>query len=126
VSRRGQRSACVRMAVSAVAAYAFILQILFGSVVATRMAVAAPADALTMCAADSHDGGDPAGTPATRHAHAACLVCAFAAFAPPIPQASTIVAGNALNVFLVPDRPDSGRSIERHEPRSSRGPPRIA
>jgi hypothetical protein len=124
VSRWMQRSACVRLAVSAVAAYAFILQILLGSVVATRMAIAAPADVSALCAADSHDGGDPSGKPAAHLTHASCMVCAFAAFAPPIPQAAKIVTGIA-KVFVLSDPPDSGRSIERHEPRSSRGPPRI-
>jgi hypothetical protein len=123
VSRRAQRSAFVRMAVSAVAAYAFILQVLLGSVVATRMALSAPADAMAICTADSHAGDDPSGEPTTRLAHATCMVCAFASFVPPLPEAATILLGVANEFCFQPEAPAYGRHAGRHEPRSSRGPP---
>jgi hypothetical protein len=126
VSRRGQRSTWMRKAVSAVSAYAFVLQIILGSIVATQMVAATPADAFAFCAGDSHDVGDPAGKPATRLAHSACMVCAFATFAPPIPETATVALGIAPAVFFRHDAPNSGRHPGRHEPRSSQGPPQTA
>jgi hypothetical protein len=114
------------MALSAITAYAFVLQVLLGSVVATQMVASGPAGAFALCVGESRDVDAPTGDPAGRLTHATCMVCAFASFAPPVPEAAAIVLGIASEVFFELIPPDYGRDTQRHEPRSSRGPPRIA
>jgi hypothetical protein len=111
------------MAVSTVAAYAFLLQVVLGSIVATQMATAAPIDAMALCAGGSHSPVDPAGKPATRLAHTTCMVCAFASLAPPLPEAAVVVLGAVPTARVHSDHSTSCRDVERYEPRSSRGPP---
>jgi len=126
LSRGRQRNVWLRRALGVAAAYAFALQVLLGSIVATQMAVAAPNDDLALCSGELHDAGDPSGKPAPRLAHASCLVCAFASFVPPVPKAPTVYFGAASQSQFWPTLPTSIRIADRREPRSSRGPPQVA
>lgn len=103
-------------------AYAFVLQLVLAGLAAERMIFAA-ADAHVLCTDATGSGGhDTPGAP-ERLSH--CVICAFAAVAPVLPERAGVALppanGAVAPRHAVPAaRPRAG---DRHEPRSSQGPP---
>jgi hypothetical protein len=126
LSGGAKRNAWLRTALSIAVAYAVVLQVLLGSIVATQMAIAAPDAAAALCVGEAHGAADPAGKPAPYAAHASCMVCAFASFAPPVPDAAAVIVDVAAEIVRPLVKPALGRTAHRHEPKSSRGPPQSA
>jgi hypothetical protein len=104
-----------------------VLQFLLAGIVATEMAVRASADGFAICRGlDQSSPSQPGKTGSHVH-HSACVICAFAAHASPVPTDSSsiavvdvltnVVAGVTVPVVATP---------ERYTPRSSQGPPQSA
>ncbi|MFD2181761.1 DUF2946 family protein [Rhodoplanes azumiensis] len=127
---RRLRHPALKRAVGLLAAYALALQMLLAGMVATQMAVAgdgAAALCFTTGGASDATTATPDGTGAPPASpHTPCAVCVFASLAPPLP----VIAGLAIPQARAQRsrRPvgRAGRRVRRHEPRSSRGPPRAA
>jgi hypothetical protein len=117
----------LRAWVAVAAAYALALQVILGGILATQMvaaAVAAPADPFVICyggtpAADHENSGAPVN-------HAACLVCALASFAPPLPESATVVSRHEVAAYFAAIAISPAKPRRLHDPRSSQGPPQAA
>ena len=124
-SKRGLRGA-VGIAIS----YALALQLLLAGAVATRMALADPANPVELCTSDGtgHVPSDDSGKSSGVILHQTCAVCALAAHSPPLASSPSQPAFDAMLAKTEPwpaairiPGPD-----ERHHPRSSQGPPAAA
>lgn len=100
--------------------YALFIQLVFAGMVAERMAFAASAaDPICASAADGAAGPAPDGTDGGRPAHGeACVVCAFAGLAPPLPEriVAMVPATAPGACESRPSQPDDGRSPTRPQP----------
>lgn len=120
----------LRGAVGILVGYALALQLLLAGVVASRMALADPANPFEICLSDSveHAPGDDSGKSSGIVVHQKCVVCALAAYAPPLADAPSQPAFDATQSNAEPwpvAIPTPGLD-ERHHPRSSQGPPAAA
>ena len=103
------------------------LNLLFGSLVSTQMAVATSIGLPAICYNTAPGSGDNQDSPAPGLRAHACIVCAFSAVAPLIPVAASIsfvqvestVAFSPFTLFDLDLR-------RRHDPRLSQGPPQQA
>jgi len=123
----GQRQRWLRGLVGVIAGQVVALQLLLAGVLASQMAVADPAAAFAICHSDASPAGEQPG-PADAHLkHTTCAVCAFAAVTPLLP-AGDVAALYRQASDITPARPLSqaiGRA-DRHDPRTSQGPPQTA
>jgi hypothetical protein len=116
----------LRGTVGVAAAFVLALQMLLAGVLATQMAVAAPAGPSAICYGEGH-GTDSDSPSKSRIYHASCAVCTLASFAPPVPDAApslTVVA--TVHAVVHPLRNVSPLADRHHDPRSSQGPPQAA
>lgn len=120
----------LRGAVGIAVSYALALQLLLAGVVATRMALADPANPFEICVSGNveHMPGDASGKSSGAVIHQQCVVCALAAYAPPLADAPSQPAFDATLFNTEPwsVAPQTPGSDERHQPRSSQGPPAAA
>jgi hypothetical protein len=116
----------VRGAVGVAAAFVLALQMLLAGMLATQMAVAAPASPFVVCYGEGHGTvSDSPSKPAIHHA--SCAVCTLASFAAPVPEAAaSLVAIATGHAVVQPLRSVSPRADRHHTPRSSQGPPQAA
>jgi hypothetical protein len=113
----------LRSLTALIAAYAFALQMMLAGVVATEMAAADPAAAAQACVSGA-GAADKTGAPLH---HGPCVVCAFASFSPPVPQAAEPAASRlAIDAPFAPATAAFSFESRWHDPQSARGPPRTA
>jgi hypothetical protein len=108
------------------AAFVLALQMLLAGILSTRMAVAAPDDAFTICYGSGHSADGDDGQSGKIH-HASCVICALASFAPPVDTSAAslaVVAASHAAVFAT--RRALLRGDDHHNPRTSQGPPQAA
>jgi len=114
--------------IGVILSYVLAVQLVAMGLVATRMAIAASEDAIELCHGLA-SGDETPDTDKTSHhgGHGACLVCAFASVSPPLPETATVFSrrsGSAVSLRL---KSAFGRmGDDRHEPRTSQGPPQTA
>lgn len=114
----------LRGAIGLIAAYALALQMLFGGIVATQMAVGAGADSFLNCSTVDNPTTDNGAKGGAKLGHGFCAVCAFASLSPPLPEAATKVFFGILSGSRPVLSPWVSHYIRRtHDPRSSQGPP---
>lgn len=114
-----------RGAFSVVLAYAFLLQVIVAGLAAERMTFAAmDSGAQILCASGQGDSSHGPGQPDADHS-ACCALCAFSSVSPLVPVAATAGAPVAVPGPAIHSRnearPEPG--LDRHEPRTSQGPP---
>jgi hypothetical protein len=123
-----RRKAWLRGAIGVVAAYVLALQTLLAGIVATQMAVGDPANPFVICYGSGDNGSTesaPLDKPRAHVDHANCAICTFAASSPPIPRSPAIARITvAVSFGTVAPAPAIGN--DRHNPRSSQGPPQSA
>lgn len=115
-----------RGALGVLLTYALFIQLVFAGMVAERMAFAASA-VDPICAADGHGGGAD-GTDTGTAAHGqACVVCAFAGLAPPLPArvSSTLPAVAPCAIHQPVPSHTAAEARPDPSPRSSQGPPAL-
>jgi hypothetical protein len=116
----------MRAWIGLVAAYAFVLQALLATVVATQM-VASP-DSFAICLG-SADDGNTQHQPADRShaAHQACIICSFTATAAAPPLPAPIVLGQIAEAAVYWGGLSAPLDLSRQRsPRVPQGPPQIA
>lgn len=129
LTRAGRAWRWGRGALGILLTYALFIQLVFAGMVAERMAFAASAaDPICASAADGAAGPAPDGTDGGRPAHGqACVVCAFAGLAPPLPERIVaMVPATAPGACELPVR--SQTTVEARpapSPRTSQGPPAL-
>jgi hypothetical protein len=107
------------------AAQVVVLQFMVASVVATQMAASQPGDPAIACYGGTQlpAGSEEFPSPVAAK-HATCVVCAFAAFAPPIPICGSIVdVSDGAVSAISPMASSVATGKNHHDPRSSQGPP---
>lgn len=107
-----------------VIAYAFAVQMLLGSIIATQMAITAPIGVFAICAPDATANPETPDQPAQLHHQAPCSICAFASLSPPLPAlAAQLSIG--FELADVGERRNAETPIARRllGPRTSQGPP---
>jgi hypothetical protein len=107
--------------VSIIAAYVLVFHALLMGIAAAQMVAGNPADPFVICYGSgdtgSIDANDaPPGKTHTYVNHAACAICAFAASAPPIPQAPAL-AQIAVDTTFSRAARVAATGIGRHNPR---------
>ncbi|MFG1299726.1 DUF2946 family protein [Xanthobacter sp. V3C-3] len=110
--------------------YALFLQLVFAGMLAERMAFAAAADMDPICAAAGHGSGSPGSggdTGLAGHGQA-CVICAFAALSPPLPERVLAAVPTAAEAATPVGAGGEAATPLRphHSPRSSQGPPALA
>lgn len=120
----------LRGAVGILVGYALALQLLLAGAVASRMALADPANPFEFCRSGSvdHVPSDDSGKSSGIIVHQKCVVCALAGYAPPLTDAPSEPTFDAalFSHEPWPVAPLTPSSDERHHPRSSQGPPTAA
>jgi hypothetical protein len=115
----------VRSWVAVAASYAFVLQLMLTGIAATQMAAANGAELFVIC----HDDGaspDTSGDGGTHANHQTCAVCTFVSSTPllsALPVLPTAVTASRVIHAVAASRADVA---QRHDPRSSQGPPQNA
>jgi hypothetical protein len=119
-----RQKAGVRGLIGFLAGQIVVLQFLFAGIVATEMAVRASDDVFAICHTDNQTSpGEPGKTDGHVH-HAACVICAFAAHASPVPaDASHVAIPDGLTGIVAVVTPPAIATPENRSPRTSQGPP---
>jgi hypothetical protein len=121
------RKVWLRKAWVVAVAYAFAIQLLLGSLVATQMAFSRSLDAAAICHTDSSDSSGHPDRPGHLNHLALCSICVFASISPPLPAAAgqpavAVLLGRAAK----PQHIARLFTRESFDPRSSQGPPQIS
>ncbi|MBB6306094.1 hypothetical protein [Xanthobacter tagetidis] len=128
--RRGDWWKGLRGAVGLALAYALVFQLVFAGAVAERMAVGGMAGTEAALCLPGKDGPASGGTEQDRLSHLSrCVVCAFAALTPPLPEQAAPVAAPASHHTRPPElalAQAAPLGTTRHDPRTSQGPPASA
>jgi len=108
-------------------AYIYLFQALFAAVVADRMALADPLEGAVVCSQD-HGADNRLHNDKSGVHPAVCDLCIFHALTPlaPEPPRATLVTPSVIWPVAPGRRIFALASPERHEPRTSQGPPRRA
>jgi hypothetical protein len=101
------------------------VQFLLAGIVSTEMAVRASADAFAICHGNDQSSPSQPGQTSSHLNHATCCaICAFAAHAPLVPPDTSHVAIlDVLTTAIASVTQLAIATSERHNPRTSQGPP---
>jgi len=114
----------MRGAIGVIVGQLFALQLLFASVIATKMDVASLGLSSPVCITDTTSSSDDTTAPHPHLQRSGCAICALASLVAPPPQPQAVLlSAPELDQARRDVRREAINEPERFDPRCSQGPP---